>query len=194
MRLCLVLGLLLTGLGPAFGQLQYPFPYVDLGKAQVLIDTLTKENESLKKEREQLGQKIEALRAQILTSQQGSSALVPLLEDVRARNADLATLLDSLVDRGLRVKAQAALDKNHATEKRLAQRIDELGARTIDWGNQMQQLVDQASIDDARLKRNTEDIIVLQATVAKTKAQQDRLTAVMDQVDTLSAKADGALK
>ena len=194
MRLYLVFGLLIAGLSPTFGQLQYPFPYVDLGKAQILIDTMTKENESLKKEREQLGQKIEALRAQILASQQGASVLVPLLEDVKARNADLATLLDSLVDRGLRTQAQAALDKNHATEKRLTQRIDELGVSTIDWGKQMQQLVDQASIDDARLKRNTEDIIVLQATVAKTKAQQDRLLVVIDQVDTLSSKADGALK
>jgi len=179
---------------PSFAQDRNAFPFVDLGKAQALIDTMTKENETLKAEADQLHQKIDGLKAQILASRQGTNALVPLLDDVHARSSDLATITEGLADRGLQAKAAAAAEKNKVLEKRLNQKIAEMGSQTIDWGRQVQTLTDQVSIDEARLIRNTEDIIVLQATVAKTKAQQERLQTTIDRIDALSAKVDTALK
>ena len=179
---------------PSFAQDRNAFPFVDLGRAQALIDTLKKENETLRADSDQIHQQLEALRAQILASTQGATSLVPLLDDVRARRSDLATIAETLVDRALKIKAAAAAEKNNAVEKRLAQRIAAMGLQTVEWGRQVEDLTDQASVDEARLIRNTEDIIVLEATVAKTKAQQARLEAVIDQIDALSARADAALK
>jgi len=179
---------------PSLAQDRNAFPFVDLGRAQALIDTLKKENETLRADSDQIHQQLEALRAQILASTQGATSLVPLLDDVRARRSDLATIAETLVDRALKIKAAAAAEKNNAVEKRLAQRIAAMGLQTVEWGRQVEDLTDQASVDEARLIRNTEDIIVLEATVAKTKAQQARLEAVIDQIDALSARADAALK
>jgi len=179
---------------PSLAQDRNAFPFVDLGRSQALIDTLKKENETLRADSDQIHQQLEALRAQILASTQGATSLVPLLDDVRARRSDLATIAETLVDRALKIKAAAAAEKNNAVEKRLAQRIAAMGLQTVEWGRQVEDLTDQASVDEARLIRNTEDIIVLEATVAKTKAQQARLEAVIDQIDALSARADAALK
>ena len=179
---------------PVFSQDRNAFPFVDLGRAQTIIDTLKKENETLQADSDQLRKQIDALKTQILASKKGTSDLSPLLDEVRARSHELAAIAEGVVDGGLKAKAVAAAEKSGALAKRLAQRMNSMGLQAQAWGQQVQTLTDQASIDAARMIRNTEDIIVLQATVAKTQAQQARLSEVIDQIDSLSAKVDAALK
>ena len=179
---------------PAFSQDRNAFPFVDLGRAQTIIDTLKKENETLQADSDQVHKQIDSLKAQITDSRKGSDDLSPLLDEVRARSSELATIADGVVDRSMKAKAAAAAEKSNTLSKRLAQRLNALGQQVHDWGQQVQALTDQASIDAARIIRNTEDIIVLQATVAKTQAQQARLTEVIEQIETLTGKVDAALK
>jgi chromosome segregation ATPase len=186
--------LVLLSAGPAFSQDRNAFPFVDLGKAQALIDTLTKENETLTADAGRLRQQIDTLKAQILASKQGTDGLTPLLDEVRARSFDLAAIAEGLIDRTLKAKAVAAAEKSENLEKRLNQKIAALGLETTGWGRQVETLTDQVSIDEARLIRNSEDIIVLQAAVAKTQAQQARLDGVIGQIDALSGKVDAALQ
>jgi hypothetical protein len=53
--LIILIGLLVLAL-PGYSQDKSAFPFVDMGKAQALIDVLTKENETLKAESTRLRQ------------------------------------------------------------------------------------------------------------------------------------------
>jgi len=179
---------------PGYSQDKSAFPFVDLGKAQALIDVLTKENETLTAESARLSQEADALVAQAVASQKGAADLVPLRNAVKARYSELASIEADLADKGLQARAAAASEKTLAVLKRLSARIDALGLKALDLGKQVENLQAQVSVDQARLVRNTDDIIVLQAALARTKAQQGRLEAVIGDLDSLSSRAETALK
>lgn len=189
-----MLAVLLSAALPGFSQDKPVIPYVDLGTAQTLVDTLQRENETLKADADRLRREAAVLTGQITASRKAIDELVPVLEEVRARNSELATLQEALVDRKLRTQALGAAEKNKAGEKRLVKRIEELGARTTDLGKQIEAKLFQAAVNEARINRNHDDIVLLQATLAKTRAQEAKLQLLLDQVDALAAKVDSVLQ
>lgn len=189
-----MLAVLLSAALPGFSQDKPVIPYVDLGTAQTLVDTLQRENETLKADADRLRREASVLTGQITASRKAIDELVPVLEEVRARNSELATLQEALVDRKLRTQALGAAEKNKAGEKRLVKRIEELGARTTDLGKQIEAKLFQAAVNEARINRNHDDIVLLQATLAKTRAQEAKLQLLLDQVDALAAKVDSVLQ
>lgn len=179
---------------PGFSQDKAAIPYVDMSTAQALVDTLVKENETLKADADKLRKEAVTLTDQITTTRKWINDLVPILEEVKARNADLATVSEPVVDRVLKAKSISAAEKNKAGEKKIAKRIDELGAKVIDLGKQVETRLFQASVNDAKVGRNNDDIILLQATLSKTKVQEAQLNSVIEQIDTLSTKVDSFLQ
>lgn len=175
---------------PGFAQDKPVVPYVDMSTAQALVDTLLKENESLKADAIKQRQEVAALTEQITLTKKWINDLVPILEEVKARNAEVATVSEPIVDRVLKAKAITAAEKNKAAEKKIAKRIDELGAKIIELNKQIEPKLNQASVDDAKVGRNNDDIVLLQATISKTKVQEADLTAVIERVDALTTKVD----
>ena len=189
-----VAGLLLLAALPGFGQDKSAFPFVDMGKAQALIDVLTKENETLRADAERLRREAAELGAQVSNSQKGAADLVPLWNAVKARYGELATIEAEAVDRELKARSSAAAATTRDLLKRLSARIDELGLKAADLGREVESRLSQVSVDEARLTRNSDDIIILQATMARTKAQQGRLDTVLADLATLATQAEAALK
>ena len=179
---------------PAFSQDKASIPYVDMSTAQALVDTLVKENESLKAEAEKLRSEATSITDQITLTKKWVNDLSPILDEVRTRNGDLATVSDAVVDRVLKAKSISAAEKNKAAEKKIAKRIDELNAKVIDLGKQIESRVFQASVDDAKVSHNNDDIILLQATLSRTKVQEAQLQAVIDKIDTLTTKVDSFIQ
>jgi DNA repair exonuclease SbcCD ATPase subunit len=177
-----------------FGQDKSAYPFVDLGRAQTLIDVMTKENETLKAEALRLRKEAADLTAQAADTQKQNADLVPLWKAARARYSELAAIEEALVDQGLKAQAAAASAKILPLLKRLAQKVDALGGRAGQLTADAQQRLDQAAVDEARIVRNTDDIILLQASAARTRAQAGRLEAVIAQLDSLSAQAEAALR
>lgn len=190
----LALALFVAVAMPGFSQDKPVIPYVDMSTAQALVDTLVKENETLKADADKLRKEAAALTEQITTTKKGINDLNPLLDEVKARNADIATVAEPLVDRVLKAKSISAAEKNKAGEKKIAKRIDELGAKVLDLGKQIEARLFQAAVNDAKVNRNNDDIILLQATLSKTKVQEAQLQVVIDQIDALSTKVDAALQ
>jgi len=186
-------GLLLVATA-GFGQDKSAFPFVDMAKAQALIDVLTKENETLKADADRLRAEAADLSAKVTSSQKGAADLVPLWNAVKARYGELATIEAEAVDRDLKARSSAASGTTKDLLKRLSARIDELGLQAASLGREVETRLAQVSVDEARLQRNTDDIIILQATIARTKAQQGRLETVLADLTALSARADAALK
>jgi len=113
---------------------------------------------------------------------------------VKARYGELATIEAEAVDHDLKARSSAASATTKDLLKRLSARIDELGLQAVSLGREVDTRLAQVSVDEARLQRNTDDIIILQATIARTKAQQGRLETVLADLTALSARADAALK
>jgi len=190
----LFLCLLVLGATGAFAQDKSAFPFVDMAKAQAMIDVMTKENETLAAEAQRLKKEADDLTAQATEAQKGAADIVPLWNAVRARYSELATIDAEIVDHGLKAEATEATVKALATVKRLGQKIDELGLRVVDLGKVIEAKLAQVSVDQAKMVRNTDDIIVLQGAIARTKAQQGRLDNVIAELNLLSTQADGVLK
>jgi uncharacterized coiled-coil DUF342 family protein len=184
------LALLVALAVPGFAQDKPVVPYVDMSTAQALVDTLLKENETLKADAVKQRQDVAALTEQITLTKKWINDLVPILEEVKARNAEVATVSEPIVDRVLKAKAITAAEKNKAAEKKIAKRIDDLGAKIIELNKQIEPKLNQASVDDAKVGRNNDDIVLLQATISKTKVQEADLTAVIERVDALTTKVD----
>lgn len=184
------LALLVALAVPGFAQDKPVVPYVDMSTAQALVDTLLKENETLKADAVKQRQDVAALTEQITLTKKWINDLVPILEEVKARNAEVATVSEPIVDRVLKAKAITAAEKNKAAEKKIAKRIDDLGAKIIELNKQIGPKLNQASVDDAKVGRNNDDIVLLQATISKTKVQEADLTAVIERVDALTTKVD----
>lgn len=178
---------------PGISQDKPVIPYVDRNTAQALVDTLTNENDTLKAEADKLRKEAASLTQQITFTRKSINDLVPLLEEVKARNAEMASLSEDLVDRSLKAKSLSAAEKNRAGEKKVAKRIDELVAKVIGLGKQVESRLFQAAVNDARVNRNTDDIVLLQATLSKTKVQEAQLQIVIDQIEALSTRVDSIL-
>jgi uncharacterized coiled-coil DUF342 family protein len=179
---------------PGFSQDKANIPYVDMSTAQALVDTLVKENETLKAESASLRKDAASITDQITLTKKWVNDLAPILDEVKARNSDLATVSEPVVDRVLKAKSISAAEKNKAGEKKIAKRIDELNAKVVDLAKQIESKLFQASVDDAKVGRNNDDIILLQATLSKTKVQEANLNDVITQIDTLSTKVDSFIQ
>ena len=97
-----------------YAQDKSAFPFVDMSKAQALIDVLTKENETLSAEALQLRKEAADLTAQATSTQKGASDLVPLWKAVKTRYSELATIDADLVDKGLKARSAAQIEKTQA--------------------------------------------------------------------------------
>jgi len=179
---------------PVYSQDKPVIPYVDMGTAQTLVDTLLKENETLKADAEKFRKEVVSFTGQITADKKLINDLAPILDEVKARNGEIATISEALSDRGLKAKSAMAAQKNKAGEKKLIRRIDELGAQVIDLGKLIEFRQFQVAVNDAKAARNNEAIILLQATLSKTKLQEAHLQAVIDQIELLSAKVDSYLQ
>ncbi len=179
---------------PGFSQDRASIPYVDMSTAQALVDTLVKENETLKADADKLRKEAVSFTEQITSTKKWINDLTPILDEVRTRNGDIATVSEALVDRVLKAKSISAAEKNKAGEKKIAKRIDELGAKVIELGRQIETRVFQAAVDDAKVARNNDDIILLQATLSRTKVQEAQLQAVIDRIESLATKVDSFLQ
>jgi uncharacterized coiled-coil DUF342 family protein len=169
-------------------------PYVDMSTAQTLVDTLVKENESLGADASSLRKQAATVTDQITAAKKSLDDFLPLLDEVRARISELATITEELVDRVLKAKALNAMDKNKAAEKKVKTKIDELSAIIVALPKQIETLVFQIAVDNAKIARNNDDIVLLQATISRTKVQETRLNTILTDIDTTSAKVDSFIQ
>lgn len=168
-------------------------PYVDVSTAQALVDTLVKENDTLNADNDRINKDVSGLIDQIVANKKWIAEIGPILDDLKARGASLATLSEQLQDRTLKAKLVAYVDKNHASDKAMTKRLNDLLAKVDDLNKQADTKRNQVAVNTAKVFRNNESIILLQAALAKTKTQETSVNTLAALVDAASAKADSFL-
>jgi len=179
--------------GPAFAADNIVVPYVDTSTAQALVDTLVKENDVLNADNDRLNKEVAGLIDQIVANKKWIAELGPILDDLKARGSALATLTEQIQDRTLKAKLVAVTDKNRASDKAITKRLTELTVKLDDLSKQAEVRRTQVLINTAKVFRNNDSIILLQAALAKTKTQETSVTTLTSLVDASSAKADSFL-
>lgn len=169
-------------------------PYVDLAQAQTLVDTMTKENQTLKADNDKAAAEITTLQDQATTIRKKISDLNLILADVKASNSDSATVAEATVDTGLKAKILAAAAKNKAAQDKVVAKINEFDAQAKELDKKIADDRTLIVINEGKISRNSDNIVFLQASIAKTQAQQGKAEAVIAQIDALSTKLDAALK
>lgn len=190
--LVIAASLLLSGL-PAFAQGK-TIPFVDIATAKTQVDTLTKENETLAADNVKMKKESEDQRASIATNQKQINDITPILENVRAKGVDLAGILANISDKGMRTNAEQSLSRNKELEKKLVAKIEELEKANAASQKVIANNQKNVDVNETRIQKNKDEIILLQAAISKTEVQQGKLTDYMKDVDAFLNNAESVLK
>lgn len=171
---------------PVFAQqqgTQQNIPFVDLEQARSRVAALQQEVDTLTKANEDLAKANAELRSDIVRNQQQLSEIAPIIENVKAKGAELFSIIPTIRDANLRRQAQESLDRNRELERRLEARRQELNRKNQENQNQINQNDRQISVNNARIQRNKDEIVILNAAISKTENQQRQLNAYMQDVE-----------
>ncbi len=188
--------LLLVG-APAFAQSSNAnnIPYVDLSTAQTLVETLSKENDSLAAEVVTLKKQVIDTATLLTNAKKSYSDFSALQGEVKDRTADLAAIVNELVDRGNKAKATTALTASREADRKVRDKISELMLAIGALPGQVDALRYQIALDYVKIARNTQEIIMLSGgAILRTKAQELRLTTILAENDATLAKVDSYLQ
>ncbi len=179
---------LLMGLGLVFSSYaqqatQQNIPFVDLEQAKSRVAALQQEVDTLEKENDDLAKKNADLRADIVKNQQQLSEIAPIIENVKAKGAELFSIIPTIRDQNLRRQAQESLDRNRELERRLEARRQDLNRANQQNQNQINQNDRQISVNNAKIQRNKDEIVILNAAISKTENQQRRLNSYIEDVE-----------
>lgn len=188
----------ILGLGLAFASYaqqatQQNIPFVDLDQARSRVAALQQEVDNLTKENDDLAKKNADLRADIVKNQQQLSEIAPIIENVKAKGAELFSIIPTIRDQNSRRQAQDALDRNRELERRLEARRQELTRSNQQNQNQINQNDRQISVNNARIQRNKDEIVILNAAISKTENQQRQLKSYIDDVEKFLSTSERVL-
>jgi len=182
---------------PAFAQSSNAnnIPYVDLSTAQTLVETLSKENDSLAADVVTLKKQVGDTTTLLTNAKKSFSDFSALQGEVKDRTADLASILQELVDRGNKAKALTALTASREADRKVRDKISELMLTIGALPGQIESLRYQIALDYVKIARNTQEIIMLSGgAILRTKAQEVRLTTMLSENDATLAKVDSYLQ
>lgn len=168
-------------------------PFVDLEQARTRVAALQQEVDNLTRENENLSKQNADLRAEIVRNQQQISEIGPILENVRAKGAELFSIIPTIRDQNLRRQAQESLDRNRELERRLEARRQELNRLIQQQQGQITANERQISVNNARIQRNKDEIVILNAAIAKTENQQRQLNAYIQGVEAFLSDSERVL-
>lgn len=187
----LVLGVLLTA--GLYAQ-SAAIAYVDIPTAENEVATLTKENDTLTAENDRLNKENSDLRSKIATSQNTINEVNPIIENVRAKGAELYTIISTISDKKMKDDAQAALNRNKELQGQLENKKAELERSVTADQRTVTNNQRQIDINNAKMQKNKDRIVILNAAIAKTKFQQGQLQSYMQDVDKFLTNAEAVLK
>ncbi|GEM_PF-5289425 len=168
-------------------------PYVDLEQARTQVTALQQEVDTLTTENETLSKQTADLRADIVKNQQQISEIGPIQDNVKAKGAELFSIIPTISDRNLRKSAQESLERNRELERRLETRRQEL----VQKAQESQRLITandrQVSVNNSKIQRNKDQIVILNAAISKTENQQRQLNSYMESVDSFLSNSEKVL-
>ena len=168
--------------------------YVDIETAKNQVATLTAENDTLSAENTKLSTENTSLNSKIASNQNTVNEINPIMENVKAKGSELYTIISTISDKKMKDLANASLTRNKELQSRLDAKKLELekeiavSLRTI-TNNQK-----QIEINNSKMLKNRDTVVILSAAVSKTEQQQAQLANYMKDVDSFLTNAEAILK
>jgi len=169
-------------------------PFVDIDTTKTTVSTLQAELDALTTENDTLKKEIADNRAKISSNQKDISELSPILEGVKSKGIELFSVLSNITDKNMRSQADQAVIRNKDLEKRLQTKITDLSRENTNLNRDIASKQKKVDVNDAKIQRNRDEIVILQASIAKTENQQNILSAYIKDVDTFQNNAEAKLK
>jgi chromosome segregation ATPase len=165
-------------------------PYVDIDAANARIASLQQTNEAYRQEITEKTQTNSSLEGDIASWQQEILEIDPILQRVNAELTDLFDVNRTIVDEAMKGRSQEAIGRARTIKRGLENQIRSLNSKVTTAQNQMEENRTRMRILNNRIANNEEESAYLQAAIAQTQAQQERLETYIVNVDSILSDAE----
>ncbi len=169
-------------------------PYVDIDAANARISSLQTTNEEYRQEITEKTQTNSSLEGEIAAWQQEVLEIDPILQRVNGELTDLFDVNRSIVDEELKGRSQEAIGRARTIKRGLENQIRTLNGRVTNAQTEMDENRTRMRILNNRISNNEEEAAFLQAAIAQTQAQQERLESYIVNVDSILSDAEQYLE
>jgi chromosome segregation ATPase len=168
-------------------------PYVDVEKAQADIEELQAENEEMSQEIQEMTSENESLQTDIESWQKAVNELDFILDKVRKKSSELATIYSTIVDAATKDRAKETISRNKTLKADLDSKKRELTKAIEDAEKTIEKNSKTVSVNTSKIQRNKDEINMLTASIEKSKNQIEVLGIYIDEVDTVLNEAESVL-
>lgn len=168
--------------------------YVDLPTAEAQVQALKDSNDVLSREIDGFKKQQGDLQASLVVTRNGLVEIQPVIQTLKDKNVELFSIMSGLADRGLKADAEKALARNKEILVRLESRKEELEKAQVRDRASLSAIPPMIQTNEAKIQSNLDNIVLINAAIAKTRNQQAGLQASLDGADSLQAEAAKILK
>lgn len=185
--LAVTIGFVITGLAVAQ---ESNLPYVDIDAANQEIADLQQNIEERTQQSEELAQENDDLSGEIQRDQQSLVEIDPILARVEGELTELFAVNRTIVDEQMKDRSQEAIGRARTIKADLQRQMRVLTERIRSNREQMEENRERIRINRRRIGENEERIMFLEAAIAQTQAQQQRLDGFITNVDSILSEAE----
>lgn len=185
--LAVTIGFVISGFAAAQ---QSNLPYVDIEAANQEIAGLQENNQERAQQSEELAQENDDLSSEIQRDQQSLVEIDPILARVDAELTELFAVNRTIVDEQMKDRSQEAIGRARTIKADLQRQMRVLTERIRGNREQMEENRERIRINRRRIGENEERIMFLEAAIAQTQAQQQRLDGFITNVDSILSEAE----
>lgn len=167
--------------------------YVDIPSAQARVDSLTEEIATLEQEISTLQQEVTDLRNSIAQNRNQVNEIEPILINVQFQSRELYDVMSEITDATMRDNAKNNIDRTKELEGRLEAKVRDLERANAVSERTIENNLKKIDRNEATIAKNNDEITILNASIEKTKIQQDRLAKIMEDIESSLANAETAI-
>jgi chromosome segregation ATPase len=167
--------------------------YVDIPSAQARVDSLTEEIATLEQEITTLQQEVTDLRNSIAQNRNQINEIEPILINVQFQSRELYDVMSEITDATMRENAKSNIDRTKELEGRLESKVRDLERSNATSERTIENNLKKIDRNEATIAKNNDEITILNASIEKTRIQQNRLAKIMEDIESSLANAETAI-
>jgi chromosome segregation ATPase len=164
-------------------------PYVDIEEAQAKIEKLENANEQMRQESETLQQENSEIETDMEQWQTQINEINFILDRVKQKAADLYEIKSDIVDKDLKKKATDAIERNRNLRDELEDKKESLQKKIKNAEEEMEDNKKQININNRKIARNIDTVNLLNASIEKTRTQQEMVDSYISTVKDINSEA-----
>ena len=122
------------------------------------------------------------------------SELRPILEKVQKKAADLNVVYSKIVDKATRAQAKEAVDRNTDLINRIRAEMKQANLDIQKLQNQISLNKTQMEINENRIRKNADDLWLLNASIEKTNNQTELITDYIGEISSFLNEAETVIR